>query len=165
MKIIELEKLIKNLSTDLYSFAYVLIPDDLQATQLMIDSVSVFLIQNKLLIEKWTSNTKSDLEHISDDVKKYLYRSMYELSRKRYNQVRMGFKSIEDSSGFFSLDFDDKVALFLKEKTNFTLDLIEFILGQSRTEVLAHLYSARLKMVNNIPNHPALAVNDFKNHN
>ena len=165
MKIIELEKLIKNLGTDLYSFAYILIPDDLQATQLMIDSVSAFLIQNKIMIDKWSSNSESDLDYISNDVKKNLYKSMYELSKKRYNQIRLSLKTIEDSSGFFSLDFDDKVAIFLKEKTSFSLDVIEFVLGQTRTEVLAHLYSARLKMVKNIPSHPALAGNDFRNHN
>ena len=165
MKTIELEKLIKNLSTDLYSFAYILIPDDLQATQLMIDSVSAFIIQNKSLIDKWSSTNESELVHNSNDIKNYLYKSMYELSKKRYNQIRTSLKAIEDSSGFFSLDFDDKVCLFLKEKTDFELDKIEFILGQTRTEVLAHLYSARLKMVNNIPIHPATAVNELKNHN
>ena len=165
MKTIELEILIKNLSTDLYSFAYILIPDDLQATQLMIDSVSAFIIQNKSLIDKWSSTNESELVHNSSDVKNHIYKSMYELSKKRYNQIRMSLKLIEDSSGFFSLEFDDKVALFLKEKTDFELDVIEFILGQTRSEVLAHLYSARLKMVNNIPTHPALAVNDSKNHN
>jgi len=52
MKIEELQKYIQNLSPELYSFAYVLIPDDLQASQLMIDCVQSFLIQKKPLIEK-----------------------------------------------------------------------------------------------------------------
>lgn len=165
MKTLELEKLIQNLSTDLYSFAFILIPDDLQATQLMIDSVSAFIIQNKSLIDKWSTTNESELVHNSNDIRIHLYKSMYELSKKRYNQVRMSFKSIEDNSGFFALDFDDKAALFLKEKTDFALDVIEFILGQSRSEVLAHLYSARLKMVNNVPTHTTPRVDDVKNHN
>ena len=165
MKTLELEKLIKNLSSELYSFAYILIPDDLQATQLMIDSVSAFIIQNKLLIEKWSTTNESEMIHNSNNIKHRLYKSMYELSKKRYNQIRMSLKSIEDSSGFFSLDFDDKVALFLKEKTDFNLNVLEFILGLSRKEVLAHLYSARLKMVQNIPDLAVFAASNINNHN
>lgn len=166
MKTLELEKLIQNLSTDLYSFAFILIPDDLQATQLMIDSVSAFIIQKKSLIDKWSTTDESELVHNSKDIKIHLYKSMYDLSKKRYNQIRMSFKTIEDKSGFFALDFDDKAALFLKEKTDYPLDVIEFILGQTRSEVLAHLYSARIKMVNNLPDHGGNASHDdVRNHN
>lgn len=147
MKTLVLEKFIQNLSTDLYSFAFILIPDDLQATQLMIDAVSAFMIQKKSLIEKWSSANESELKENSSDIKIHLYRSMYELSKKRYNQLRMSFKDVEDSSGFFSLEFSDKAALFLKEKSDFEFDVIEFILGQSKNEVLAHLYSARLHLL------------------
>lgn len=147
MKTLVLEKFIQNLSTDLYSFAFILIPDDLQATQLMIDAVSAFMIQKKSLIEKWSSANESELKENSSDIKIHLYRLMYELSKKRYNQLRMSFKDVEDSSGFFSLEFSDKAALFLKEKSDFEFDVIEFILGQSKNEVLAHLYSARLHLL------------------
>ena len=165
MKTLELEKLIQNLSTDLYSFAFILIPDDLQATQLMIDSVSAFIIQNKTLVDKWSATNESELVHNSTDIKIQLYKSMYKLSKKRYNQIRMSLKSIEDNSGFFALEFDDKAALFLKEKTEFALDIIEFILGQSRSEVLANLYSARLKMVENNPTSAVFVPDNTRNHN
>lgn len=149
MKTLELEKFIQHLSPDLYSFAYILIPDDLQASQLMIDSVAAFIIQKKSLIEKWTASA-SDQQY-SQDIKIHLYKSMYELSKKRYNQLRMSFKDIEDNSGFFSLDFDEKAVLFLQERTDFSLELIEFILAKTRAEVLAFLYSARIKMVSHLP--------------
>ncbi|MBY0414349.1 MAG: hypothetical protein K2Q18_09295 [Bdellovibrionales bacterium] len=143
MKKLDLEKFIQNLSTDLYSFAFILIPDDLQATQLMIDAVSTFLIQKKSLIAKWSSFNKEELLGHGHDIKIHLYKSMYELSKKRYSQLRLSFKDFEENSGYFSLEFDDKAALFLKERTNFSVDVIEFILGQSHNEVIAHLYSAR----------------------
>jgi hypothetical protein len=147
MKTLALEKFIQNLSTELYSFAFILIPDDLQATQLMIDAVSAFMIQKKSLIEKWSTNDESVLLENSSDIKIHLYKSMYELSKKRYNQLRLSFRDVEDNSGFFSLEFDDKAALFLKERSDFAFDVIEFILGQSKNEVLAHLYSARLHLL------------------
>jgi hypothetical protein len=147
MKTPELEKFIQNLSPDLYSFAYILIPDDLQATQLMIDSVAAFLIQKKSLLDKWMSQDEATFK---EDLKVHLYKSMYDLSKKRYNQLRMSFKNIEDGSGFFSMEFDEKAVLFLQERTDFRPELIEFILGKTRGEILAYLYSARIKMVTNL---------------
>lgn len=165
MKTIDLEKFIQNLSTDLYSFAFILIPDDLQATQLMIDSVSVLMIKNKALIEKWKSADVKEVVNHSLDIRIHLYKSMYDLSKKRYNQLRLSFKEIEDGAGFFSLAFDDKAALFLQERTEFSLELIEFILGKTRGEVLAHLYSASMTMVSSIPRRSESMQNHVRNHN
>jgi hypothetical protein len=166
MKTIELEKFIQHLSTDLYSFAFILIPDDLQATQLMIDSVSAFLIKNKAMVEKWKSASENELLQHSEEIRINLYKAMYDLSKKRYHQLRLSFKNIEDSSGFFSLDFDDKAVLFLQERTDFSLELIEFIVAKSRGEILAHLYSARMTMVSKLPSRSAdNEQNYFRNHN
>ena len=97
MKTLDLEKYIQNLSTDLYSFAFILIPDDLQATQLMIDSVSAFMIQKKDLIESLTKKGESHLLANTEDIKIQLYKLMYEMSKKRYHQLRMSFKNVEDN--------------------------------------------------------------------
>ena len=167
MKTIELEKFIQNLSTELYSFAFILIPDDLQATQLMIDSVSAFIIKNKYLVEKWKGASGTEITSHSQDIKIHLYKAMYDLSKKRYGQLRLSFKDIEDKSGFFSLEFDDKAVLFLKERSEFSQELIEFILGKSRGEILAHLYSARISMVGKLPRRLDKfdGQNQYRNHN
>lgn len=165
MKTLDLEKYIQNLSTDLYSFAFILIPDDLQATQLMIDSVGAFMVQKRDLIQSITKEGESHLLANTEDIKIHLYKLMYELSKKRYHQLRMSFKNVEDNSGFFSLDFDDKAVLFLQERTEFSMDKIEFILGKTKTEVLAHLYSARIKMVSDLGSPKAAFENGFGHHN
>ncbi len=165
MKTIDLELFIQNLSTDLYSFAFILIPDDLQATQLMIDSVSAFMIKNKVLIEKWKNADAELLDLRSEDIRIHLYKAMYDLSKKRYSQLKLSFKDIEDNSGFFSLAFDDKAVLFLQERSDFSMELIEFILGKTRGEILAHLYSARMTMVSKLPRRNEVAQNIDRNHN
>ena len=53
MKTSDLEKFIQSQSLDLYSMAFILIPDDLQASQLMIDTVTAFLVQKSPTIAKW----------------------------------------------------------------------------------------------------------------
>lgn len=165
MKTLELEQYIQNLSTDLYSFAFILIPDDLQATQLMIDAVSAFMIQKKEFITSLTKKGESHLLASTEDIKIHLYKLMYDLSKKRYHQLRLSFKNVEDNSGFFSLEFDDKASLFLKERTDFSMDKIEFILSKSKTEVLAHLYSARIAMVAHMGSAQTAFENGIKNHN
>lgn len=165
MKTLDLEKYIQNLSTDLYSFAFILIPDDLQATQLMIDSVSAFMIQKKDLIESLTKKGESHLLASTEDIKIQLYKLMYEMSKKRYHQLRMSFKNVEDNSGFFALEFDDKAVLFLQERTDFSMEIMEFILGKTKTEVLAHLYSARIAMVSELTSVQTAFVQGPRGHN
>lgn len=149
MKNADLEKFIQSLSHDLYSMAFVLIPDDLQASQLMIDSVQAFLIKMSPLKDKWEQNLLEE-DEVRESLKMELFKNIYELSKKRYYQLKMSFKEMEDSNGFFSLELDEKAALYLKEQAHCSLEKCEFILAKSRTELLAHLYSARTKMAEKI---------------
>lgn len=146
MKIEELQKYIQNLSPELYSFAYVLIPDDLQASQLMIDCVQSFLIQKKTLIDKMGTSKNKILRNLLDETKLNLLKIVFDLSRKRYQQLKMSLRDVEQGGGFFALEFDEKAVLYLKEKANLDLDGIEFITSKTRSEVLSHLYAARIKM-------------------
>ena len=152
MKTEELKKFIQNLSPDLYSFAYVLIPDDLQASQLMIDCVQSFLIQKKSFIDRMTLSKSKSAQIFLDETKDQIFQIIFELSRKRYQQLKMSFSDVEQGGGFFSLEFDEKAILYLKERSNFKLTQIEMITGNTQAEVLAYLFSARVKMSELIPN-------------
>lgn len=151
MKTEELQKFIQNLSPDLYSFAYVLIPDDLQASQLMIDCVQSFLIQKKPLIDKMSLTKNKIVKNLLDEAELHLLRIVFDLSKKRYQQLKMSFKDVEQSGGFFALEFEEKAVLYLKEKAGFDLNDIEFITSNTRPEVLSHLYAARIKMTEHLP--------------
>lgn len=151
MKTEELQKYIQNLSPELYSFAYVLIPDDLQASQLMIDCVQSFLIQKKGLVEKMAMTKNKILKNLLDETQLNLVKIVYELSKKRYQQLKMSLVDAEGNGGFFALDFDEKAILYLKEKAQLDLERIEFITSYTRSEVLGHLYSARIKMTEIMP--------------
>ena len=153
MKIEKLQKFIQNLSPELYSFAFVLIPDDLQASQLMIDSVQSFLIQKKILIDKMGLSKNKIVQSLLDEAKLHLLKIIFELSRRRYQQLKLSFKDVECTGGFFSLDFDEKAVLFLKDKALFSLNEIEFITSGSHAVVLSHLYVSRIKIADFMPNH------------
>lgn len=152
MKTDELQKYIQNLSPDLYSFAYVLIPDDLQASQLMIDCVQSFIIQKRPMIERMILTKNKLVRNLLDETKSNLFQILFELAKKRYQQLKMSFSAVEQSGGFFALEFEEKAVLYLKEKAAMDLDQIEFITGLTRAELLARLYSARIKMTEVMPN-------------
>ena len=101
MKTEELQNYIKNLSPELYSFAYVLVPDDLQASQLMIDCVQAFLIQKKALIEKMGQTKNKIVKNLLEETKLNLIKIVYELSRKRYKHLKISLSDVEGSGGFF----------------------------------------------------------------
>jgi len=152
MKTDELQKYIQNLSPDLYSFAYVLIPDDLQASQLMIDCVQSYLVQKKPMIERMALSKNKIVRNILDETKAHLLKTIFDLSKKRYQQLKMSFSEVEQNGGFFALELEEKAVLYLKEKASMDLDQIEFITGVTRAELLARLYSARIKITELMPN-------------
>jgi hypothetical protein len=152
MKIKELQRFIQKLSPDLYSFAYVLIPDDLQASQLIIDCVQSFLIQKTVLIDKLQQAKSKEVESaLLDEVRLQLQKIIFDIAKKRYQQLKISFQDVESEIGFFSLEFEEKAVLYLKDKIGHSLDTIEMITSLSQSEILANLYVARVKMSQQFP--------------
>ena len=152
MKIKELQRFIQKLSPDLYSFAYVLIPDDLQATQLIIDCVQSFLIQKTLLTDKLLQAKNSEIQNaLLTETRLQLHKIIFEIAKKRYQQLKVSFQDVESEIGFFSLVFEEKAVLYLKEKVGYDLESIELISNLSQSEILSNLYTARVKMGQHFP--------------
>ena len=152
MKTKELQRFIQKLSPDLYSFAYVLIPDDLQATQLIIDCVQSFIIQKTILIDKLLQTKNGEVQNaLLDEARLQLQKIIFEIAKKRYQQLKVSFQDVESEIGFFSLEFEEKAVLYLKEKIGHDLEIVEMITALSQSEILANLYVARLKMGKQFP--------------
>lgn len=152
MKIKELQRFIQKLSPDLYSFAYVLIPDDLQASQLIIDCVQSFLIQKTVLIDKLQQAKSKEVESaLLDEARLQLQKIIFDIAKKRYQQLKISFQDVESEIGFFSLEFEEKAVLYLKDKIGHNLDTVEMITSLSQSEILANLYVARVKMSQQFP--------------
>jgi hypothetical protein len=151
MKRLEFEKLLSLLGHDLFSFAFILIPDDLQAGQLVVDAIGSFLIShNAKAITMAQSKIKINQSEVLF-MKKELLRNVYELARKRYHQIKLSINEIENKNDFYSLDFDEKAVLYLKEKCDYNVDEVSVIVLKTRSETLGYLYGARIKMIEKIP--------------
>ena len=144
MKNNELEIFIQTKSDALYSFAFVLIPDDLQASQLMIDSVARLLIQKKSSIAYW-SQLVGERDDIKKEVMLNLLAATFEIARKRYGQLKMGLQDeLKMNDDFYLLDLEAKAILYLRERENLEIIDVEFVTNMSKHEITAHLYSSRL---------------------
>lgn len=150
MKRIDFENFLSLISQDLYSYAYVLIPDDLQAGQLIFDSITAYLISRKDNLDTLFTSKSKDLSNELIPLKKELLKLVYDLAKKRFHQLKLSIDIKENLEGFYSLDFDEKSCLFLKDKAKYSVDDIATITNKSRNEVLANLYSARVKMIDKV---------------
>jgi hypothetical protein len=151
MKKMDFEKFLLQVSQDLYGFAFILIPDDLQAGQLVADSVQAYVLSKKeFLVEIFNSKNKS----LSDElilIKRDLLKNIYELAKKRYQQLKLSLSESSNKEDFYSLEFDEKATLYLKEKLKWGFENVAVITAMTKSEISAYLYSARIKMIEKIP--------------
>jgi predicted DNA-binding protein (UPF0251 family) len=146
-----LEQLLSKTSKDLYSFAHALIPDHLQAYQIGLDAISahVLTLQDAGLLGDVKNRELSEAERHQHELQ--LFSKAYTLGLKRHQQLEPQplaiEKELEEYREFYSLNFLEKTALYLKHKTNFSLEDIAVICGQSKLDLVNHLNLARQKLV------------------
>lgn len=145
-----LQTYIQNHISDFYSFAFILLPDDLQANQLVVDAVGTLLVRHKALVTKWVNMPKGEFILNQHDVKREFYRTLFELAEIRYHQVVQSLKEEEEKFEFYQLDLHKKAALYLREKNDYPVELIGYIVDRSTTEVLATLQTARSNMIDSV---------------
>jgi hypothetical protein len=120
----------------LYPFAYVLIPDDLQAKQLIIDAYSVKLIDRNL----------------DQDDKLFLMMEIWNLAIKRYHQVING---LDVSGPYWKLTIEERSILYLKYKAKLNNEVIEQILGIMKSEFVNKLILAKASYFQNMGMDPS----------
>ena len=153
MKTADLEIIIKNLAPELYGYAYILIPDDLQAGQLIIDATQNFILRKKTYIDKILLADAT--EEVVSEIQLRLFQAIYEIAKKRFHQIQMSLNSLKDHDNFFlSLEFEEKSMLYLRVRAAFDIAQIEMVMNKDRATILAFLSDARMKMIQQVSTHP-----------
>jgi len=167
MKQKEIEEILSQLGIEIYSFAYILIPDDLQAHQIVVDSIGALIITKKEYLDSLIQIKKVFFENEKQYLKLQLYKNVYDLSRKRVFQIK---KSIDSESFttlaniFYKLEFDEKALLYLKDKKKWNTIDLEFICSKNKAELLSILYAARFKLNDSLALLEQSDLNKGKNH-
>ena len=139
------------INSELFSFSYSLVPEQLQAQQIVLDAIYASIISDKNLEEKIENCVGPKSEEVFwECLKKSLYQHIYRIAKRRFIQLANSLEINENFSSFYKLKFDEKAVLYLKHVLNFDFDDIEEILQITNSEVLIHLNCARNHLMKNL---------------
>lgn len=140
----ELETFLKNNNSDFYSFSFALISDDLQAQQIVVDAAYRLTVEERELIFEFLSLKEDGAgESILFKLKKFFFQNVFNIARKRFEQLKKTLNDEVKSTSFSQLSINEKAILFLKYKTNWSMSDIEDILGKGHHQTIALLNRAR----------------------
>jgi len=144
----------KPLLERLYRVAFNLLPDDLQAEQLVIDSLNACLIKEKKSLE-FREIDLSDKKALAVDRKqiyKTLLRYMSQIGIKRSVQLfdQMRLNRPVEYKAFFDIDPTIRLVLTLRYEQQFNVDEITDIMQLPRYEIIEKLHNGRFLMLNKL---------------
>lgn len=115
----------------LYQFAYALVPNELAAEQLVLQAYQAYLLERK---------------DLNETMELFLFQRLYYLAQSKCHNIRTPQLRTE-LAPFYSLESTQRAILFLKHKTQFSLDQMEKIVNLFRHEILSHLLIGREKLM------------------
>lgn len=130
-----------------------LLPDDLQAEQLVIDSLNAYLIKEKtkiLAAREFDSLSKKDIQIQRRFYFKGLLKYMSEIGVRRASQLADQMKLAQPTNfqPFYALAPQVRLVISLRYDFQFTVDEIEDITGMARYEVIEKLHNGRFLLLN-----------------
>lgn len=150
--------LVQPLTEKLYRFAYDLIPDDLQAEQLVIDSLNAYLLREKKSILRRDVDLKDKKETLMQRrlVFKGLLRYMCDIGSRRALQLHAQMRptSQQEFASFYNLDPKIRFVVALRYDAQFTTDEIEEIVQMPRYEVIEKLHNGRFLLSSDLNKGP-----------
>lgn len=142
------------LTDKLYRFAYTLIPDDLQAEQLVIDGLNAYILRERKSILKKEINleSKQETQLLRRTAFKGILRHMCEIGVRRSTQLieQMKVGQPSEYTAFYSLDPKVRTVIGLRYDAQFTVEEIEEILQMPRYEVIEKIHNGRFLLLHDL---------------
>lgn len=148
-------QLIQPLSEKLYRFAFTLIPDDLQAEQLVVDGLNAFLIKEKKgLLAKVVDvqSNKKELQIVRRMYLRNILQYVNEIGHRRALQLgeHLRLEQPTEFKNYFSLDSKVRAVMHLRFDAQFSVDEIEDIMKMPRFEVIEKIHNGRFLLLNQL---------------
>lgn len=160
MKRKDFSQVVLPLSEKLYRFAFVLIPDDLQAEQLVVDSVNAFLLKERksILRRELDLAQKKDTQIYRRAIFKGILRYLCDIGVRRSVQLReqMKVRPADEFAAFYNLDPKVRFTLSLRYEARFSVEEIEEIIQLPRYEVIEKIHNGRYLLLNELNSGVAL---------
>ncbi len=148
----DLYTLIQPLLPRLHSLAMCLLPDDLQAQQLVIDSFTQILLKEKesWLTREWPLDDKKQQIGLRKTFMKSMVRALVDLGIKRTAQLHTVYEG-SDFKQFYQMDTRTRAVAWLRFNQGWPLDEIERTLAMKRHEVIEKVHNARFILMGQPP--------------
>ncbi|MDD0853814.1 hypothetical protein HBN50_11950 [Halobacteriovorax sp. GB3] len=148
MKVNDIKKRITSFSTELYPFAYALIPDDLQAQQLIVDGIAFLFADrdskarliNLVEVEDFEMSQKEIYE-----IKKVVMKVIYGLATKRFIQLQPTL-NFGEHGAFYALEAKQRAVLFLMQKFGLDSQEVASIINLTKLEVTTLYFDSKNKL-------------------
>ena len=152
MKRSDFTNLLQPLTEKFYQMAYALVPDDLQAEQLVIDSVNAFLIRERksILDRPINMGEKKEVTAMRRSYMIGVLRSMSEIGVRRSVQMaeQLRLETSVEFKKFYDLDPRIRFILKLRFEAQLSVEEIQDVLGAQRFEVIEKLHNGRFLLTN-----------------
>ncbi len=152
----DLFSLVQPLLPRFYSLGVALLPDDLQAQQLVVDAMTLCLLKNKdaWLTQEWDpEDRKGHVLERKQFMKTYV-RHLTDLAAKRAAQLGPTLADgelIQAHPQFYRLDVRTRAVAWLRFQQGWTVDEVGRTLGLPRHEVVEKLHNLRFLMLGQAP--------------
>lgn len=154
MKRIDFFQLVSPLSDKLYRFAFILIPDDLQAEQLIIDSLNAYLLKERknILRREVDLTSKKDSQILRRFYFKGILKYLSDIGIRRSIQLgeQMRLSRPDNYSAFYSLEPKVRFVIALRYEAQLSAEEIEDILQLPRYEVIEKIHNGRFLLLNDL---------------
>jgi len=142
---------LEQLALKYYPFAYALLPDELMATQLIIDSITKMVVVYK--DKDYGSSITIDEIFEFDFLK-----NIFELSVVRSDHFKQSgqlkpLNPHDRDFSFYLMSLEERACLFLRDKLNLGFCDISYIIGKNYEESLAFTHRARGEFIEIINGH------------
>jgi len=142
------------LTEKLYRFAYTLIPDDLQAEQLVIDSINAYLLKERKSIMKREVDmtSKKETQFIRRTYFKSILKYLCDIGVRRSLQLTEQMKVLRPSefAPFYALEPKVRFVISLRYEAQFSVEEIEEIVQMPRYEVIEKIHNGRFLLLNDL---------------
>ncbi len=136
----------KYITQDLYNLAFCLIPDDLQASQLVLDAFRAILLENNIAAEFYLSAKKTFSKSSKNSSEyKLLLKKIYQMAQIRISQISV---NMNDGSVFYKLTLEERAILVLRHRFKMSLNNIAYITNMAKVETINRLFLARTSVIN-----------------
>jgi hypothetical protein len=153
MKRIEFFHMTQPLAEKLYALAYALVPDDLQAEQLVIDAYNAYLLKEKKNITKAKGPQDFSRKELPLQRRHYLKGILVyltEIGVRRSAQLSQQLPKPHDFKNFFNLDPKTRLVVTLRYSFQFNLEEIETITSMAKYELIEKLHNGRFLLLNDL---------------